>query len=353
MKLLVTGGYGFIGSAVVRTAISRGHRVINLDALTYAANRANLASVETSNAYTFVHADLVDREAVNQVFADHAPDAVIHLAAETHVDRSIDEPGVFIETNVEGTANLLAAARRFLADGNAARAERFRVLHVSTDEVYGSLEPEDSGFTEDNAYRPNSPYAASKASADMMVRAWNKTYGLPTLISNCSNNYGPFQNPEKLIPTVTLNALRGRAIPVYGDGSNVRDWLHVDDHADALFTILERGRLGETYNVGGNAERSNIELVRAICREMDALLPDRAPHERLIEFVTDRPGHDFRYAINASKLHGELGWSPSASLESGLAQTVRWYLENEVWVEASLARLPDEQRLARRGLATP
>lgn len=351
MKLLVTGGCGFIGSAVVRAAVARGHAVVNLDAMTYAANPANLASVETSPHYVFEQADLRDLDAVQRVFAAHAPDAVMHLAAETHVDRSIDEPGIFIETNVQGTTHLLAAARNHLAELDGERARTFRFLHVSTDEVYGTLGPDDAGFTEDSPYRPNSPYAASKAAADMMVRAWHKTYGLPALISNCSNNYGAFQNPEKLIPTVVLNAVQGRPIPVYGDGSNVRDWLHVDDHAEALFAMLDRGRPGETYNVGGDAERSNIDLVRAICGVLDRLQPDAAPHDRLIRFVHDRPGHDFRYAIDASKANRELGWRPARNLESGLAQTVAWYLENPSWVEASLGRLPETKRLARLGLS--
>lgn len=351
MKLLITGGCGFIGSAVVRTAIARGHSVINLDALTYAANPANLASVERSDAYTFQHADLRNYRAVWQAFADHAPNAVIHLAAETHVDRSIDRPGIFVETNVDGTANLLSAARKFLAGRNEAQNRAFRFLHVSTDEVYGTLGPEDSAFTEDSPYRPNSPYAASKAAADMMVRAWHHTYGLPTIISNCSNNYGAFQNPEKLIPTVILNALQDRSIPVYGDGSNVRDWLHVDDHADALFAMLERGQPGQTYNIGGNAERSNIDLVRAICAELDRQKPQSAPHDRLIGFVEDRPGHDFRYAIDASKARRELGWQSRRNLEAGISQTINWYLENQAWVEMSLSRLPEAKRFARLGLA--
>ncbi|PJE28999.1 dTDP-glucose 4,6-dehydratase [Pseudooceanicola antarcticus] len=331
MKLLVTGGAGFIGSAVVRHAIAAGHEVINLDALTYAACLENLASVEASPLYRFEKADIRDRDALARIFETHRPTAVMHLAAESHVDRSIDAPDAFIDTNVTGTAHLLQEARAYWE--RQGRPEGFRFHHVSTDEVFGSLGAEGL-FTEETPYAPNSPYSASKAASDHLVRAWHATYGLPVVLSNCSNNYGPFHFPEKLIPVVILNALAGRPIPVYGDGGNVRDWLFVEDHAEALLTIIGQGEVGRSYNVGGNAEAKNIDLVRMICRILDRLLPGAAPHEDLITFVTDRPGHDRRYAIDASRLRDELGWQPRVTLEEGLEQTVAWYLENRPWWQA-------------------
>lgn len=336
MKLLVTGGAGFIGSSVVRRAISRrGWSVVNLDALTYAANLENVESVADSPRYAFEKVNICDAQALKAVFEAHSPDAVMHLAAESHVDRSIDGPGAFVETNVVGTVSLLQAAREHWEGLTGARRDSFRFHHVSTDEVYGSLGA-DGHFTETSRYQPNSPYSASKASSDMMVRAWGRTYGLPVVISNCSNNYGPYQFPEKLIPVVIMKALSGSRIPVYGDGANIRDWLFVDDHAEALLTILEKGRVGELYNVGGDAEVSNLDLVKMICRIVDDELHRDDSSERFIEFVRDRPGHDFRYAIDASKIQSELGWSPSVTIEEGLLRTVRWYLENEKWWKSIL-----------------
>lgn len=335
MRLLVTGGAGFIGSAVVRLAVARGHAVVNLDALTYAACLDNLGPVAESPLYAFEHADIRDRAALDRILAAHDPDAIMHLAAESHVDRSIDGPGAFVETNVTGTCNLLEAARaHWVARG---RPENFRFHHISTDEVYGSLGAEGS-FTEDSPYAPNSPYAASKAASDHLVRAWHATYGLPVVLSNCSNNYGPYQFPEKLIPVVILNALAGRAIPVYGQGENVRDWLHVEDHADALLTVLNHAPVGRSYNIGGESEVTNIALVRMICAVLDGLRPEGAPHERLITFVADRPGHDARYAIDPARIRAELGWRPSVTLREGLESTVRWYLDNAPWWQALQAR---------------
>ena len=345
MKILVTGGAGFIGSAVVRRAIGdRGYSVVNVDVLTYAANPANLASVDQNERYSFEQVDIRDGEALDRVFRHHDPDAVMHLAAESHVDRSIEGPLAFVDTNVMGTATLLQAARAHYDALPKERQDRFRFHHISTDEVYGTLGPE-GFFTETTRYQPNSPYASSKASSDMMVRAWGKTFGLPVVISNCSNNYGPFQFPEKLIPVVTLKALAGKAIPVYGDGQNVRDWLYVDDHAEALLTILEKGRLGEIYNVGGDAEVNNLDLVKRICAIVDAERPGSVPAESLIEFVTDRPGHDFRYAIDATKIKNELGWTPSVDVNEGLALTVGWYLDNEYWWKAILDGSFKQERL--------
>ena len=335
MKLLVTGGAGFIGSAVVRRAVADGHAVVNLDALTYAACLDNVAGVADSPLYAFEHADIRDRAALDRVLADHAPDAVLHLAAESHVDRSIDGPMACIETNVTGTGTILEAARAYW-EGRG-RPEGFRVVHVSTDEVYGTLGTEGT-FTEDTPYAPNSPYAASKAGSDHLAHAWGETYGLPVIVTNCSNNYGPFQFPEKLIPVVILGALAGRAIPVYGAGENVRDWLHVEDHADALLTVLAHGRVGRQYNIGGECEARNIDLVRMICTILDELRPKGAPHDRLIEFVADRPGHDARYAIDPARIRAELDWRPSVTLKEGLARTVRWYLDNEAWWNALQTR---------------
>ncbi|MFO6465286.1 dTDP-glucose 4,6-dehydratase [Jannaschia sp. KMU-145] len=345
MTLLVTGGAGFIGSAVVRQAVAAGRDVLNLDALTYAACPENVAPVAEAPNYAFVEADLRDRAALDRVFAEHAPDAVMHLAAESHVDRSIDGPSAFVETNVTGTFNLLEAARdHWIARG---RPEAFRFHHISTDEVFGSLGP-DGHFTEETPYDPRSPYSASKAASDHLVRAWHETYGLPILLTNCSNNYGPYHFPEKLIPVTILNAIHGRSIPIYGAGENVRDWLFVEDHATALLTVLDRGTVGRSYNIGGNAEARNIDLVRAICAILDRLRPGGAPHADLITFVADRPGHDARYAIDASRIRDELGWRPSVTLEDGLERTVRWYLENEAWWRPLLDRQGVGDRLGVR-----
>ena len=342
MKLLVTGGAGFIGSAVVRQAIAAGHEVINLDALTYAACLDNVASVADAPGYTFVQGDIRDGALLESVFAEHAPDAVMHLAAESHVDRSIDGPGAFIETNVIGTYTLLQAARGYWEARG--KPEAFRFHHISTDEVFGSLGAEGQ-FTEETAYDPRSPYSASKASSDHLVRAWWHTYGLPVVLSNCSNNYGPYHFPEKLVPVVILNALAGKPIPVYGAGENVRDWLFVEDHADALLTVVTKGQVGRSYNIGGENEARNIDLVCMICTLMDEMVPDGAPHDRLITFVTDRPGHDLRYAIDPKRMRGELGWRPSVTLEEGLRRTVRWYLDNRDWWQALQGRDGVGQRL--------
>ena len=331
MKILVTGGAGFIGSAVVRQAIRDGHSVVNLDALTYAACLDNVASVADDPAYAFEQADIRDREALDRIFTEHAPDVVMHLAAESHVDRSIDGPGEFIDTNVRGTYTMLEAARAYWT--RAGKPAGFRFHHISTDEVYGSLGPTGM-FTEDTPYDPRSPYSASKASSDHLVRAWGETYGLPILVTNCSNNYGPFHFPEKLIPVVILNALAGKEIPVYGTGENVRDWLYVEDHADALLTVAQKGEIGRTYNIGGENEARNIDLVRTICATLDEMRPADKPYADLITFVADRPGHDMRYAIDPTRIRTELGWRPSVTVEEGLRKTVRWYLDNEDWWRA-------------------
>jgi dTDP-glucose 4,6-dehydratase len=335
VKLLVTGGAGFIGSAVVRLAVARGHEVVNLDALTYAACLDNVAQVAQSNLYSFEQADIRDRAALDRVFARHTPDAVMHLAAESHVDRSIDGPADFIDTNITGTFNMLEAARAYWT--RRGRPEAFRFHHISTDEVFGSLGAEGQ-FTENHPYDPRSPYSASKAASDHLVRAWAETYGLPVVMTNCSNNYGPFHFPEKLIPVVILNALAGRPIPVYGRGENIRDWLYVEDHADALLTVLTRGQVGRSYNIGGENEARNIDLVQKICVLLDEMHPAGAPHARLISFVADRPGHDARYAIDPSRIRDELGWRPSVTLDEGLRRTVRWYLDNEAWWRPLQAR---------------
>lgn len=346
MKILVTGGAGFIGSAVIRLAIGRGKSVVNVDALTYAACLENLASISDDPAYAFEHADIRDREALDRIFAEHRPDVVMHLAAESHVDRSIDGPGEFMETNILGTFNMLEAARKYWVEQG--EPADFRFHHVSTDEVYGSLpvDPEVQ-FTEDTPYDPRSPYSASKASSDHLVRAWAETYGLPVLVTNCSNNYGPYHFPEKLIPVVTINALHGKPLPIYGDGSNVRDWLYVEDHADALLRVMERGMVGRTYNIGGENECSNLSLVTTICGILDRLRPREggSPYADLITFVEDRPGHDARYAIDPSRIREELGWRPSVTIEQGLERTVGWYLENESWWRPLMQRQGVGRRL--------
>ena len=332
MKLLVTGGAGFIGSAVVRRAIADGHEVVNLDALTYAACLDNVASVADSPRYAFEHADIRDRTALDRILARHEPDAVMHLAAESHVDRSIDGPGTFIDTNIMGTFHLLEATRAYwTAQG---RPETFRFHHVSTDEVFGTLGATGQ-FTETTPYDPRSPYSASKAGSDHLVRAWSETYGLPVVLTNCSNNYGPYHFPEKLIPVVILNALAGRPLPIYGDGSNVRDWLYVEDHAEALLLVVQKGALGRSYNIGGENERSNLDLVRSLCKILDRKRPRTSgSYADLITFVIDRPGHDARYAIDPTRLRSELGWRPSVTVEQGLDLTVDWYLANEPWWRA-------------------
>lgn len=331
MKLLVTGGAGFIGSAVVRQAVAAGHEVVNIDKLTYAANINNVRRVAERASYHFEQADICDAPAMARIFETYQPDGVIHLAAETHVDRSIDGPADFIQTNIVGTYTLLEAARAYRDKASSEQAARFTFLHVSTDEVYGDLSLADPAFCETTPYDPSSPYSAAKAASDHLVRAWGRTYGLPIKITNCSNNYGPFQFPEKLIPVVILKALHGQPIPVYGTGDNIRDWLHVDDHAQALLAVFERGRVGETYNIGGKSERTNLDIVTQICRLADAKIGGGFKHESLIEFVTDRPGHDRRYAINMEKIETELGWTPRMTLEAGLSQTLDWYVDNEDW----------------------
>ena len=337
MKLIVTGGAGFIGSAVIRLAIARGHSVLNVDKLTYAANLTNLESVASHPHYQFEKGDICDGPHMARLFERFQPDALLNLAAESHVDRSIDGPATFMQTNIMGTFTLLEAARDYVT--SKASSSGFRFHHVSTDEVFGSLGAE-GVFTETSPYQPNSPYSASKAASDMLTRAWGETYGLDIIISNCSNNYGPYQFPEKLIPVVIERVCTSQPIPVYGDGSNIRDWLHVDDHAEALLLIATKGKSGETYNVGGNAERSNLDLVKTICAILDERHHD-IPHgkyESLIQFVADRPGHDKRYAVDCSKIKRGLGWSPQIDLDQGLAQTVDWYLSNQDWIDAIKAR---------------
>ncbi|MCX8252516.1 dTDP-D-glucose-4,6-dehydratase [Beijerinckiaceae bacterium RH AL1] len=346
MRFVVTGGAGFIGSAVVRHLIAdTTHEVLCLDKLTYAGNLDNLASVAGDPRYAFAQVDICDAKAVRATFAKFRPDIVMHLAAESHVDRSIDGPAAFIETNVIGTFVLLEAARQHWAALDQEAKARFRFHHISTDEVFGSLGPDDF-FREESPYQPNSPYSASKAGSDHLVRAWHHTYGLPTVASNCSNNYGPYHFPEKLIPLVILNALEGKPIPVYGAGDNIRDWLYVEDHARALVTIAMKGALGESYNVGGWNERKNIEVVRAICALVDEMAPDASgPRDRLITFVTDRPGHDRRYAIDATKIKRELGWVPQETFETGLRKTVAWYLDNPDWWRRIRSGVYQGQRL--------
>ncbi|OYX42149.1 MAG: dTDP-glucose 4,6-dehydratase [Rhodobacterales bacterium 32-67-9] len=331
MKLLVTGGAGFIGSAVVRHAVRAGHSVVNLDKLTYAGSLTNLAEVAESPLYAFEHADICDRAAVDAILARHKPDAIMHLAAESHVDRSIDGPAAFIETNITGTYTMLEAARAYW--NAAGKPESFRFHHISTDEVFGSLGPFGK-FTEDTPYDPRSPYSASKASSDHLVRAWHETYGLPVVLTNCSNNYGPYHFPEKLIPVVILKALSGAPIPIYGAGDNIRDWLFVEDHAEALLLVVQKGAVGRSYNIGGENEATNLDLVRKICAILDAKRPGNRPYAEQIAFVTDRPGHDRRYAIDPGRIREELGWRPSVTLDEGLERTVDWFLANEDWWRA-------------------
>jgi dTDP-glucose 4,6-dehydratase len=351
MKVLVTGGAGFIGSALIRHLIDDvGISVVNVDKLTYAGNLESLAGVDSASRYAFEQLDICDAGGMQRLFRAHLPDAVIHLAAESHVDRSIDAPNDFLQTNVFGTFNVLQAARAYLESGRSAKAGRFRFLHVSTDEVYGDLQGTGDRFTETTAYAPSSPYAATKAGSDHLVRAWARTYGLPILITNCSNNYGPYQFPEKLIPHMILNALSGRRLPVYGDGCQVRDWLYVEDHAAALWAVLMKGRIGETYNIGGGNEQFNIDVVRRICALLERLAPEHSGtggFESLITFVADRPGHDTRYAIDAGKIERELGWKRRETFETGLEKTVRWYLDNRQWWQRVL---DGSYRLNRLGL---
>lgn len=336
MAVLVTGGAGFIGSNFVLSWMAEtGGIVVNLDKLTYAGNLENLQSLKNDPRHVFVKGDISDSELVHKLLSRYQPAAIVHFAAESHVDRSILGPEEFIATNVHGTFRLLEAARAYWGSLAGDRRGNFRFLHVSTDEVYGSLGAEDSPFTESTPYAPNSPYAASKAASDHLVRAYRHTYGLPTVTTNCSNNYGPYQFPEKLIPLMIVNAIRGKPLPVYGDGLNIRDWLHVGDHCAAIRAVLARGRIGETYNIGGNSEKSNLEVVRAVCEALDELHPDSpiTPHASLISFVKDRPGHDRRYAIDASKMRQELGWQPSQNFATGIRETVRWYLDHLDWVQ--------------------
>lgn len=331
MRVIVTGGAGFIGSSLCRhLVLDKGWTVLNIDKLTYAANLMSLASVEGNAGYRFVRADICDRAKLDAEFSEFAPDAVMHLAAESHVDRSISGPEEFIRTNVLGTHMLLEASRAYWTKLSASAKDRFRFLHVSTDEVYGSL-GKSGYFVEQTPYDPRSPYSASKAASDHLVRAWHETYGLPTLISNCSNNYGPYHFPEKLIPLVVLNALEGKPLPVYGDGQNIRDWLYVEDHVRALVLVLMKGRLGEKYNVGGRSERTNLQVVNTICDLLDEIAPSTTSRRSLISFVSDRPGHDRRYAIDSTKIETELGWSATETFESGLRKTVRWYIDNPTW----------------------
>ena len=349
MRTLVTGGAGFIGSALVRRLLADGHEVLNVDNLAYAGSRVTVEPLDADPRHRFSQTDICDGPALAALFAEFRPERVMHLAAESHVDRSIDSPAAFVQSNIVGTYTLLECALRHWQALAPPEREAFRFLHVSTDEVYGSLGSDDPAFRETNQYAPNSPYAASKAAADHLANAWYHTYGLPVVTSNCSNNYGPFQFPEKLIPLVILKATRGAPIPVYGRGDNVRDWLFVDDHVTALLTVLEQGRTGESYNIGGDAERSNIDVVRGICGLLDEMRPDDpvVPHAELISFVSDRPGHDFRYAMDASRLRAETGWVPATTFEQGLRDTVRWYLDNQRWVEGVTAGGYQGERLGR------
>jgi dTDP-glucose 4,6-dehydratase len=335
VKILVTGGAGFIGSAVIRHILANtDDAVVNVDKLTYAGNLDSLMGSERTPRYAFEHVDICDRAQMDRVFAKHRPDLVMHLAAESHVDRSITGPAAFVETNVIGTYTLLEAARQYWSQLDAEQQAAFRFHHISTDEVYGDLEGPEDLFTETTPYQPSSPYSASKASSDHLVRAWQRTYGLPTLVTNCSNNYGPCHFPEKLIPLIILNALEGKALPIYGKGNQIRDWLYVEDHARALYQVVTEGEVGETYNIGGHNEKQNIEVVHTVCALLDELCPQspHRPHAQLITHVQDRPGHDVRYAIDASKIQRELGWTPVETFESGIRKTVQWYLDNPEWV---------------------
>ena len=337
-KLLITGGAGFIGSAVIRHIINNTeHSVVNVDKLTYAGNLESLESIENNDRYSFEQVDICDATEIKRLFNQHQPDIVMHLAAESHVDRSIDGPGEFIQTNIVGTYVLLEEARSYWSTLADSKKNAFRFHHVSTDEVYGDLEGTDDLFTEDTAYAPSSPYSAAKASSDHLVRAWQRTFKFPTLITNCSNNYGPFQFPEKLIPLIILNALEGKDLPIYGDGKQIRDWLYVDDHARALLHVALTGEIGETYNIGGHNEMQNIEVVRTVCSILDELVPSKLDsikrYEELIIYVGDRAGHDIRYAIDATKIENELGWTPDETFETGIRKTVRWYLDNNIWCE--------------------
>ena len=352
MTLLITGGAGFIGSALIRHLIQNtDERVVNLDKLTYAGNLQSLAAVASNPRYTFEQADICDRAALERIFAKHQPRAVMHLAAESHVDRSIDSAGEFIHTNIVGTFTLLEAARAYWGSLNDAQKTAFRFHHISTDEVYGDLHGTSDLFTETTPYAPSSPYSASKASSDHLVRAWQRTYGLPTLITNCSNNYGPCHFPEKLIPHIILNALSGKPLPVYGDGSQIRDWLYVEDHARALYQVVTQGKVGETYNIGGHNEKTNLEVVRTVCALLEELAPQKpagvAKYEDLITFVKDRPGHDARYAIDAAKIARDLGWQPQETFDSGIRKTVAWYLENRDWWQNVLNGSYRLQRLGK------
>lgn len=334
MKILITGGAGFIGSAVIRHIIlNTDDTVINVDKLTYAGNLESLLNVSDSSRYQFEQVDICDRSELDRVFAKHKPSAVMHLAAESHVDRSIDGPGTFIQTNIVGTYTLLEASRQYWLNLHDNEKSSFRFHHISTDEVYGDLESTTGLFTETTSYEPSSPYSASKASSDHLVRAWLRTYGLPTIITNCSNNYGPYHFPEKLIPLVILNALEGKPLPIYGKGEQIRDWLYVEDHARALCKVVSEGGVGETYNIGGHNEKQNIEVVKAICNILNELVPQPKDYKEQIIFVADRPGHDFRYAIDASKIEQELDWKPIETFETGLRKTVKWYLENKMWCQ--------------------
>lgn len=350
MRIIVTGGAGFIGSAVCRYLVNEGgHTVLNVDKLTYAGNLQSLVSIDNSPNYHFAQVDVCDQAAVMRLFAEFQPEGVMHLAAESHVDRSITGARVFVDTNVMGTLSMLEAARHYYGGLSAEAQSSFRFLHVSTDEVYGSL-GDTALFTEETPYDPSSPYSASKAAADHLASAWHRTYGLPVVISNCSNNYGPFHFPEKLIPLVILNAMHGKPLPIYGTGANIRDWLFVDDHARALFLVMTQGRVGEKYNIGGRNERRNIEVVETICETLDHLMPKPEPHRSLMTFVADRPGHDHRYAIDATKLETELGWRARETFATGIEKTVRWYLDNEWWWRPLREKVYSGERL---GLAVP